>query len=248
MTRPLWKPKRTTLNFVKFVLYSFAEQILKCCVENTAATLSGCQDDVACLYSQIAGPMFVTRDREKLLNAIIYFLRETKHCHTLKLFKLLNFSDFEHFRQTGRTIFNLKYKAWDKGPVPTKLWGEFKFKPSDDLKKHVLLNQFKDGITDKTLRLDLKPLKKFDKQYFSKREMAILERVAFLFKELKADDMSEFSHMKHLPWAAVYKNGKGSNEEIPPELALESEPLINEAPTLPIEEVKFRQELLRDSV
>jgi hypothetical protein len=70
--------------------------------------------------------MFVSRDREKLLNAIIYFLRETKHCHTLKLFKLLNFSDFEHFRQTGRTIFGLDYRALPKGPVPTTLLDEIK--------------------------------------------------------------------------------------------------------------------------
>jgi hypothetical protein len=42
--------------------------------------------------------MFVSHDREKLINAIVYFLGETNHCHTLKLFKLLNFSDFEHFR------------------------------------------------------------------------------------------------------------------------------------------------------
>ncbi|WP_456664297.1 Panacea domain-containing protein [Bradyrhizobium sp. LB13.1] len=61
--------------------------------------------------------MFVSRDREKLINAIIYFLGATNHCHTLKLFKLLNFADFEHFRQTGRTIFNLDYKALPKGPV-----------------------------------------------------------------------------------------------------------------------------------
>jgi hypothetical protein len=55
--------------------------------------------------------MLVTHDREKLINAIVYFLGATKHAHTLKLFKLLNFSDFEHFRQTGRSIFNLEYRG-----------------------------------------------------------------------------------------------------------------------------------------
>jgi hypothetical protein len=70
--------------------------------------------------------MFVSRDREKLLNALLYFLRETNHCHTLELFKLLNFSDFEHFRQTGRTIFGLRYRALPKGPVPTELFDEIK--------------------------------------------------------------------------------------------------------------------------
>lgn len=191
--------------------------------------------------------MFVSRDREKLINAIIYFLRETNHCHTLKVFKLLNFSDVEHFRQTGKTIFNLKYKAWDKGPVPSQLWAELKYGAKDDLKKSIALNAIKDGITDKTLRRDLKPLATFDKKYFSKRELSILERVAFLFKELKADDMSEFSHMKHLPWAAVYQGGKGADKEIPPELSLDAEPLMKETPTIPREEMEFRKELLRDS-
>ena len=70
--------------------------------------------------------MFVSRNREKLLNAIIYFLGETNHSHTLKLFKLLNFSDFEHFRQTGRTITGLDYRALPMGPVPHEAIDEIK--------------------------------------------------------------------------------------------------------------------------
>lgn len=48
--------------------------------------------------------MIVTREREKLLAAMVYFCHKTKHCHTLKLFKLLNLLDFEHYRQTGRSV------------------------------------------------------------------------------------------------------------------------------------------------
>src|SRR5258707_7034794 len=113
--------------------------------------------------------MFVKRDREKLLNAIIYFLGETNHCHTLKLFKLLNFADFEHFRQTGRTIFNLDYRALPMGPVPTRLLDEIKRGGEADLKKSVTLFPVRDEITDALLRRDLKARADFDKQYFSKR-------------------------------------------------------------------------------
>src|ERR1700686_592708 len=101
--------------------------------------------------------MFVSRNREKLINAVLYFLRETQHCHTLKLFKLLNFADFEHFRQTGRTIFNLDYRALPKGPVPTKLLDEIKRGGNSDLKAAISLFPVKEKITDELLRRDLKP-------------------------------------------------------------------------------------------
>ena len=68
--------------------------------------------------------MFVSHHREKLLNAIIYFIVNTKRCHTLKLFKLLYFLDFEHFRQTGQSVTGLRYVAWPKGPAPDELWHE----------------------------------------------------------------------------------------------------------------------------
>lgn len=59
--------------------------------------------------------MFVSHDREKLINAIVRFTRYTNHCHKLKLFMLLNFLDFEHYRQTGRPSIGLKYGAWGMG-------------------------------------------------------------------------------------------------------------------------------------
>jgi uncharacterized phage-associated protein len=190
--------------------------------------------------------MFVSRDREKLLNAIIYFLRETNHCHTLKLFKLLNFSDFEHFRQAGRTIFGLQYSALPKGPVPTELWDEIKHGGNQDFRNAISIREIKDDITKDLLRRDLKPRRQFDKKYFTSRELKIMERVAEFFKELKADDMSEFSHKQRLPWRSVYAEGKGSGKLISPELSLDSEALVHDVPTIDREELEDRQEALRD--
>jgi uncharacterized phage-associated protein len=191
--------------------------------------------------------MFVSHDREKLLNAIIYFFGATNHCHTLKLFKLLNFADFEHFRQTGRTIFNLDYRALPKGPVPTKLYDEIKRGGDEDLKGAVSLFPVKDEITDALLRRDLKARAKFDKHYFSKRELKIIELVAEFFRDLKAEDMSEFSHRKGEPWRAVFgAKGEGSGKFISPELSLNSEPLAKDVPTISQDELEDRKDLFRD--
>jgi uncharacterized phage-associated protein len=191
--------------------------------------------------------MFVSRDREKLLNAIVYFLRETKHCHTLKLFKLLNFSDFEHFRQTGRTIFGLEYHALPKGPVPTKLFDEIKRGGENDLKAVINLVEVNDEITGKLKRRDLKPRAAFDKKWFTPRELKVLARIAEFFRDLKADDMSEFSHANKKPWASVYDNGKGTGHLIPPELVFDAEPLMHEVPNIDPDDLKYRKELLRDT-
>ena len=190
--------------------------------------------------------MFVSRDREKLLNAIVYFAHETRHCHTLKLFKLLNFSDFEHFRQTGRTIFGLEYRALPKGPVPTSLLNEIKRGGGRDLRAAITLHEVKDEITDKLLRRDLKPRIKFDKKWFTKRELKVLAHIAEFFRDLKANDMSEFSHENKKPWTSVYRDGKGTGHLIPPELVLDTKPLMHEIPTINSDDLEYRKELLRD--
>jgi uncharacterized phage-associated protein len=192
--------------------------------------------------------MFVSRNREKLINAIVYFLRETRHCHTLKLFKLLNFSDFEHFRQTGRTITGLGYRALPKGPVPTDLYDEIKRGGDQDLRTAVSLFEVKDDITDALLRRDLKPRVEFDKKWFSKRELNVLARMAEYFRELRAEDMTEFSHENKKPWATVFDNGKGSGHLIKPDLILDTTPLMKDIPSISKEDLEDRRELLRDAV
>jgi uncharacterized phage-associated protein len=192
--------------------------------------------------------MIVLRDREKLINAIIYFLRETRHCHTLKLFKLLNFSDFEHFRQTGRTIFGLQYRALPKGPVPTELLDEIERGGGKDLKAAINLTEIRDEITGELKRRDLRPRIAFDKKWFTPRELKVLARIAEFFRDLKADDMSEFSQENKKPWASVYQNGKGQGQVIPPDLVFDAEPLMREVPSIDRDELEYRREMLRDIV
>ena len=188
--------------------------------------------------------MVVERQREKLINAIIYFVQKTKHCHTMKLFKLLNFLDFEHYRQTGRSVTGQKYVAWKQGPVPNALWHELRKGGGNDFKKALLLITEKDELTEKLLRRELKPKAAFDKKIFTKRELSIMERLAFFFEDLKAEDMSEFSHKQGLPWRTIFGKGEGERKEIPISLALKADPIIKDAPTIDDNELKYREALL----
>lgn len=139
---------------------------------------------------------------------MIYFVRNTKNCFKTKLFKLLFFADFLHFKETGKSITGLSYDAWKHGPVPCDLYYELKA-PKQDLKEAIQIT----GVPDKDF-LKLIPKKKFDDRYFTKREMQIIERVAFIFKESNADLTVEASHLKNEPWhQTIASKGQGSRVE-----------------------------------
>jgi hypothetical protein len=186
--------------------------------------------------------MLVNRHREKLINAMKYFIANTRYCHTLKLFKLLNFLDFEHYRQTGSTVTGLTYRALPKGPVPTELFAELRKGPKPDLAHEIEIKQVVDEA-DAVLRRELKNLRPFDSKHFSKREMKIMNRLVEFFKEVQAEDMSRVSHARKMPWGQVFQNGKGVGKEIPYELAITSDPLMPDVAGLDNDEINARKEL-----
>lgn len=142
--------------------------------------------------------MIIEHNREKLINAIIYFINNTKSCGKTKLFKLLYYLDFMHFRETGRSVTGLDYYAWQFGPVPKALAEEIK-SPKPDLNASISIQE---NNTDFTV---MKPKKKFDDTFLTKRELRLLANVAFIFKNAKAEDMVEASHLPNHPWDRTIK-------------------------------------------
>ncbi len=193
----------------------------------------------------MTGLTIIDHQRENLLNAVVYFVRNTKHCHTLKLLKLLNFLDFEHYRQTGKTVTGLSYKALPMGPVPVDFLEELKNPPAD-LALTINIVEHINDLNGQIARRDLKARKKFNEQFFTKREIKIMERLALFFSDLQADDMSEFSHEPKLPWRKVYRKGKGAGEVIPYELAFESYPFIKEQEAINLEDLAWLRFVHKD--
>jgi uncharacterized phage-associated protein len=173
--------------------------------------------------------MILTHHREKLINAIIYFATHTKYCGKTKLMKLLYFLDFKYFKQTGKSVTGQDYFAWQMGPVPRDLFEEL----SDDMRpdlKSAIQPLPKEGFQK------IQPKRRFDDQYFSPKEMRLLEEISFIFADAKAEDMIESTHLKNEPWDRTLKQ-KGEYKKIDYLLAIDSEIV-----SLPYDEAKERME------
>lgn len=163
-------------------------------------------------------------EREKLLNAIIFFTKNTRACHKLKLFKLLYFFDFQIYRETGRPATGLQYFAWPMGPVPRELFEEFDA-PRADMKAALALRTAAETDPDFTGKhLTILPRVAFDDGCFTPRELAAMARLAEIFRDANADQMKEASHLPELPWHRVYEVEKQHLAQIPYALALDSKP------------------------
>lgn len=167
--------------------------------------------------------MTLSREREKLLNAIIFFCNNTKNCYKLKLMKLLYYLDFWHFKETGRPVTDQIYKAWKMGPVPEKIYKELApEKSTEDLKEYLFIEEdVYDEINNKK-KLIIKPRKAFNEKIFTKREISILNRIAEIFYEATGEQMKDSTHMKYAPWDKTVRE-KGVFSEIDFLLALDDE-------------------------
>jgi len=164
---------------------------------------------------------------------IIFFVKNTKQCGKTKLFKLLYYLDFIHFRETGRSVTGLDYFALPYGPVPCSLLDEFKEMP-DDLSSIITVEK-----PDKFNIIIAK--KQFTDLHFSKRELRILNDVVYIFKDARADDMIEASHLPNHPWDKTIKI-KGKNQKIDYLLAIDDS--VSSLPIGEIEErIKDRKEI-----
>ena len=160
--------------------------------------------------------MLVTREREKMFHALIYFSRNVLNPGKTKLFKLLNFLDFSHFQKTGRSVTGLDYSAWKMGPVPEKLYREWE-NPSPEFISHAYKKNVKVGSFE---RQELVPRHGFNEKLFSKYELKLMNDLAKQHFKDTADQMSELSHFETGYWAEVWNGGEGAGDPIPYNLVL----------------------------
>ena len=138
--------------------------------------------------------MLISHEREKLLNAIIYFAKNTRFLGKTKLCKLLYFLDFEHFKETGRSVTGMDYFAWKMGPVPIALYEEIDMPEHDMAEKLEFIE--KPTQYGKPM-LVVEPIAEFDPSHFSHRELRILDDLAKEFGDTRADDMIEATHLEN---------------------------------------------------
>lgn len=160
--------------------------------------------------------MLISRNREKLINAIIYFASHTQHCGKVKLFKLLFLLDFSHFRETGRSVTGLDYRAWKMRPVPFTLVQEWDA-PEEDLARAI------DIVPEKVIdfvRERVVPKVAFDDSMFTRRELRLMQDLSTHFANELTQPLIGFTHEERGPWDKIWDGGRGNNERIPYVLAI----------------------------
>jgi uncharacterized phage-associated protein len=160
--------------------------------------------------------MLKPREREKLINAIVFFASNTAYCGKIKLIKLLYLLDFEHFRQTGRSVTGLDYSAWKFGPVPTAFFAEWE-QPQTDFSAAVEIRP--ERVIDYD-RLTVVPKAAFDESHFSPRELRLMQSLAERFKDDLSMPMVNVTHQERGPWSKIWDSGRGVNQHIPYALAI----------------------------
>jgi len=184
--------------------------------------------------------MIITHSREKLINAVLYFSQKTKFCGKTKLMKLLYFLDFMHFKNTGKSVTDLNYFAWEQGPVPKIFFEEISDSPQKDLKSLVTVKD-----TGDFQHIAPKKGKKPDLDFFSPRELKLLKDISLIFRDVQAKEISDISHLPNEPWNTT-KATKGMLALIDYALAIDSK----SAKKLPVDIAKQRhrerQEMLHN--
>jgi len=160
--------------------------------------------------------MLIRRERERLINAIIYFAANTQHCGKIKLIKLLYLLDFEHFRQTGRSVTGLDYQAWKLGPVPLSLFQEW---DSFDADLDAAIEIRPEKVIDYT-RETVVPKRAFDDAHFTKRELRLMAELAERLRGSYSKPMIDMTHDELGPWHTIWDSGRGINGRIPYSLAI----------------------------
>lgn len=155
-------------------------------------------------------------NRNRLINAVLYFAESTEYCGKIKLFKLLYLMDFEHFRMTGKSITGAEYSAWRMGPVPTVLYDQWD-EPHGDFAEAVEI-VYERQIDH--VRQTVRPKRAFDDMEFTPRQLRVMNALSEKYKFVQSAAMIDVTHAENGAWTKVWNEGAGRSKRIPYELSI----------------------------
>lgn len=162
--------------------------------------------------------MISSIQRSRLTNAIVFFAKHTEACGKIKLFKLLYMLDFEHFKQTGKSVTGLNYEAWKFGPVPVELMNEWHVLKSGQSEAVEIVREWQFDFARDTVKA--RGGIEFNDEDFTSRQLNILQELCEKFLTDKSQTMIDITHEQNGAWDRVWADGKGNHAPIPYELAI----------------------------
>jgi uncharacterized phage-associated protein len=106
--------------------------------------------------------------------------------------KLLFYTDFLHFRQTGRSVTGLRYAAIDFGPVPDHYGSLYEMLTEEGVVNiEGIMTDF--GFIERIIAGNNR---KFEASVFCDSELEVLQLVLDRFKTLSTKEIVELSHQE----------------------------------------------------
>lgn len=144
-------------------------------------------DHLADVYSGYRNPNF-----EKFTEMVVFFSEQIEPFKT-KMNKLLFYADFLMFKQSCFSISGVRYRAIEMGPVPNNFQSIFEYLTNNDY-IDIYYTQFPQGYTGEQFKA--RKERPFNQELFSETEMAVLNKVAEVFKESTTNNIIETSHLE----------------------------------------------------
>lgn len=155
-------------------------------------------------------------NEKKFAELVVYI---ATRCQSFELFgatklnKILFYSDFEMYRDSGRAITGAKYVAHQFGPVPDRMASV-----RDSLIKDKAVAVFNRNPQSNFRQDRLVPLRNPDLAAFDPEEISLVDNVIGTLKNETASFVTELSH-GFLGWQAAWKESEARQEASVPSLA-----------------------------
>ncbi|HYG37242.1 MAG TPA: type II TA system antitoxin MqsA family protein [Cytophagales bacterium] len=142
---------------------------------------------LADIYSGYRNPNF-----EKFTEMVVYFSEKIAPFKT-KINKLLFYADFLMFKQSCFSISGIRYKAIEMGPVPHNFQSIFEYLANKG-EIDIYTTEFPQGYTGEQFRA--RKDRPFNPELFTANELAVLDKVATVFKATSTNNIIELSHLE----------------------------------------------------
>lgn len=130
---------------------------------------------------------FVKPNFDKVANYVLFFADKLKPLKT-KLNKLLFYSDFLNYKQTGFAISGCNYRAITLGPVPSH------FSELFGLLEDQGFIQVEHEVHERGVGERFVPAKEFDASLFTEQELDSMNKVVNAFTDYRTTEIVDLSH------------------------------------------------------
>lgn len=140
----------------------------------------------------------------KALQLVVFFAKELEPWLT-SLNKLMFYADFGHYKQYGKSITGLSYRAIDYGVVPHN-YGKLFAEAMDRNLVEVTYKEFTNSKSEAYIGQQYSPSEtaNFDSSLFSEPEISTLKKVVSLFEGKNANSIVNLNH-KEQAWLQNFK-------------------------------------------